>query len=80
MYDLAHIIPRLDLKVFIGNPNVSKLIGDTVKTIEGEDIVPLYKKAFRNVDLRFKSLKESEIENFVNKLVRDLRVVGNKIG
>ena len=80
LYDIAHIMPKLSLMVFEDNPNVSKLIDDAVETIETEDIVPLYKKAFRNVDLRFKSLKESEIKNFVKKLVRDLRVLKNKIG
>ncbi len=79
VYDLAHMIPKLDLKVFKGNPNVSSLIDDAVKAIENEDIVPLYKKAFRNVDLRFKSLKESQIKSFVEKLVRDLRILKNKI-
>ena len=79
LYDIAHIIPKLDLKIFKNNPNVPKLIDDAIKAIESEDVVPLYKRAFRNVDLRFKSLKESEIENFVKKLVRDLRVVKSKI-
>lgn len=79
MYDLARMIPKLDLKIFKDNPNVAKLIDDAVKTIENEDIVQLYKKAFRNVDLRFKSLKESGIKNFVEKIIRDLRILKNKI-
>src|SRR3989338_799322 len=79
LYDIAHMIPRLDLKVFLNNKHVSVLIDDAIKVIEREDIVPLYKKAFRNADLRFKSLKASEIEPFVKKLVRDLRVLRNKI-
>src|SRR3989344_2491391 len=79
IYDIAHMISKVDLKVFMGNPNVAKLIYDALKTIENEDIEPLYKKAFRNVDLRFKSLKESEIESFVQRLIRDLRILRNKI-
>lgn len=79
IYDIAHMLPKVDLKVFNGNPNVVKLIDNSLKTIENEDIVPLYKKAFRNVDLRFKSLRESEIESFVHKLIRDLRILRNKI-
>lgn len=79
IYDVAHITPKLDLAVFKNNQNVAKLIDDAVKTIEKEGIVPLYKKAFRNIDLRFKSLKESEIEKFVEKLTRDLRILKNKI-
>ncbi|MBI1935866.1 nucleotidyl transferase AbiEii/AbiGii toxin family protein [Candidatus Woesearchaeota archaeon] len=79
LYDISHIIPKLDLRVFKGNSSVAKLIEDAIKTIENEDIVLLYKKAFRNVDLRFKSLKEPEIDNFVKKLIRELRVLRNKI-
>ncbi len=79
LYDLAHIIPKIDLKVFKNNSHVSNLISDTIKTIDNEDIVSLYKKAFRNADLRFKYLKESEIEDFVKKLIRNLRILKNKI-
>ena len=79
IYDIAHMAPKVDLKIFKDNPNVVKLIDDALKTIENENIVPLYKKAFRNMDLRFKSLKESEIESFVQKLIRDLRILRNKI-
>lgn len=79
IYDIAYMAPKVDLKVFKNNPNVAKLIDDALKTIENEEIAPLYKKAFRNVDLRFKSLKESEIDSFVQKLIRDLRVLKNKI-
>lgn len=79
IYDIAHMIPKVDLKIFKDNPNVAKLIEDVLKNIEKEDIVPLYKKAFRNVDLKFKSLRESEVQSFVQKLVKDLRVFRNKI-
>jgi len=79
IYDVACMIPKLDLKIFKGNPNVAKLVEDAVRVIDTEDIATLYKKAFRNVDLKFKSLKGSEIENFIEKLTRDLRVIKNKI-
>lgn len=79
IYDLSHMINKLDLEIFKGNQNVIRLIDDAVKAIESEEVVLLYKKAFRNVDLRFKSLKEPKIEEFVAKLVRDLRLLKNRI-
>src|SRR3989338_6190743 len=79
IYDIAHMIPKINLKIFNGNPNVAKLVDDALKTIESQDFAPLYKKSFRNADLRFKTLKESEIKNFVEKLLRDLRILRNKI-
>ena len=79
IYDISFMIPKLDLRIFRSNPNVAKLIEDAVRVIKTEDIATLYKKAFRNVDLKFKSFKESEIENFVEKIARDLRKIKNKI-
>lgn len=79
IYDLSHMVNKLDLEIFKGNQNVIRLIDDAVKVIESEEVVLLYKKAFRNVDLRFKSLKEPKIGEFVAKLVRDLRMLRNRI-
>jgi len=79
IYDIKHMLPKLDIKTFKNNPHVVVLVDDLINTIQNEDIVSLYKRAFHNVDLRFKDLKESEIENFIAKLIRDLRVFKNKI-
>ncbi len=79
IYDASHMINKVDLKAFKGNTNVIKLLDDAIKAIESENIVPLYRKAFRNADLRFKSLKESEIGKFSAKLARDLRMLRNKL-
>lgn len=79
IYDIAHMMPELDVKIFRGNSSVVALIDDLINKIENEDTIALYRRAFRNVDLRFKSLKESEIEAFIAKLLRDLRILRNKI-
>ena len=79
IYDIAHMMPELDVKIFRGNSSVVALIDDLINEIENEDTIALYRRAFRNVDLRFKSLKESEIEAFIAKLLRDLRILKNKI-
>ena len=79
IYDIKHMLPKLDIKIFQNNPHAVKLTDDMVNTIQNKDMTSLYKKAFRNVDLRFKDLKESEIEKFIDKLARDLRIFRNKI-
>ena len=61
------------------NKNVIKLIADLIEVVNNEEIIPLYKRAFRNVDLRFKDVKESNIENFISRLVKNLRIFKNKI-
>ena len=79
VYDIACMMPKLDLKTFRNNPKVVALIGDLINTIQNEDVLALYKRGFRNVDLHFKSLKGSEIDAFVTKLIRELRILKNKI-
>jgi len=79
IYDIRHMLPKLNLETFRGNLNVIKLIDDLINAIKEENIAALYKDAFRNVDLRFKDLKESQIETFISELIRDLRIFGNKI-
>ena len=39
----------------------------------------MYKNEFRNVDLRFKDLKESQIKTFTDKLISELGILKNKI-
>ncbi|MEK6869075.1 MAG: nucleotidyl transferase AbiEii/AbiGii toxin family protein, partial [Nanoarchaeota archaeon] len=52
IYDIKHMLPKIDLETFRNNPNVVKLIDDLIKAIQSEDMPSLYKSAFRNVDLR----------------------------
>ena len=79
IYDIVYMLPKLDIKTFKNNPNVIALIEDLIKTIQNQDMISLYKKAFRNVDLRFKSFGESKIDKFISRLVRELRVLKNEI-
>ena len=73
------MISKIDVGTFRGNPNVVALMEDLINALQSEDISALYKKAFRNVDLRFKDLKESQIKTFAAKLIRDLRMFKNKV-
>ena len=79
IYDIKYMLPKLDVKTFRNNPHVVALIDDLINLIKNENIASLYKNAFRNVDLRFKDLKESEIEMFIAKLIRELMMFKNKI-
>ena len=79
IYDIKHMLHKIDIATFRNNINVVRLIDDLINTIQSEDIIILYKNAFRNVDLRFKDLKESQIKVFTGKLIRDLSLFKNKI-
>lgn len=79
IYDIKHMLPKLDIKIFKSNLNAVALIDCLINEIQKEDMITLYKNAFRNVDLRFKDLNESKIKIFIDKLIRDLRIFRNKI-
>jgi predicted nucleotidyltransferase component of viral defense system len=79
IYDIAHLVDKIDIKQFIGKENVIKLIQDTIQTILQEDLNKMFKMAFRNVDLKFKKLKESRVETFIKETVNKLRIIVNKL-
>ena len=79
LYDIAYLIHHIKVNTFKHNQNVIKLIDDVINTILNEEIARLFKNAFRNVDLRFKDLKESGVNQFSSKIVRDLRILKNKL-
>jgi len=79
LFDLSYLITKIDLKTFAGNKNVILLIDELIAILENENLKELYKQAFRNVDLMFKNLKESQVEAFTVKLARDLKILRNKL-
>lgn len=79
LYDLSKLLPKIKVKNFVSNKNVINLVDELIKIIEREDILRLYKYAFKNVDLRFKNLKQSQLDDFIKKFLRNLRIFKNKI-
>ena len=79
IYDISHLITHIDIAVFKHNKNIIGLIDESINTVLNQDIARLFKNAFRNADLRFKDLKESEIERFSSNIVRSLRILKNKL-
>ena len=80
IYDLAYLLKKIDYNVFRKNKNVIVLLQKVISVAQTEDMKKLYKAAFRNVDLKFKDLKESQIDSFVGRFVRDFRILINKLG
>ena len=79
VYDIYYILPKLNISAFKGNKNVIMITDNLIESINNEETIPLYKKTFRNVDLRFKNLKESDVEYFISRLTKNLRIFKNKI-
>ncbi len=79
LYDIAHLIGKINIKSFKKKENVIQLIEEVIQIIQQEDINKMFKLAFRNVDLRFKNLKESQLEDFIKKTTNMLRILANKL-
>ena len=79
IYDLSYLIRKIKVENFKKREPVVKLLENLIEVVQKEDVQKMFRSAFRNVDLRFKDLKESHIEEFCEKFVRDLRVLVNKL-
>lgn len=56
-----------------------ELIDRVLEIMDKDDVVKSYKKAFRNVDLRFKDLREPQVIGFIEKTKRELRAFRNEL-
>ncbi|MBI2137880.1 nucleotidyl transferase AbiEii/AbiGii toxin family protein [Candidatus Woesearchaeota archaeon] len=79
IYDIAHMLGKIDIESFRNNKNVIELLDSLIESVQKKDALALYKAAFRNVDLHFKDVKEHDTEKFVANLIRDLRVLRNRL-
>jgi predicted nucleotidyltransferase component of viral defense system len=79
LYDVSHLISLINIKTFKRNIKVIDLIDKFIGAVLNEDVMMLFKDAFRNVDLMFKGLKESEVPRFTSKTIRNLRILKNKL-
>lgn len=79
IYDISYMLPKIDIKILDNYPNIIELLNNLIAMLQNEDILGLYKKAFRNVDLRFRDLKEPDINKFIFKIIRDLRILKNQL-
>ncbi|PIN81218.1 hypothetical protein COV11_02375 [Candidatus Woesearchaeota archaeon CG10_big_fil_rev_8_21_14_0_10_30_7] len=79
LYDLNHLIKKIKIDIFKKKIPVIKLLDNVLIELEKEDILKMFKLAFRNVDLKFKDLNESNLDKFIDKLTKSLRNTINKL-
>jgi len=70
---------KIKVDNFKKKENVVTLFEDVIGIVQKEDIQKMFRLAFRNVDLRFKNLKESQINEFCEELIRNLRILIAKV-
>ena len=79
IYDLAYLINRIKIDSFHKKKKVAELLDEVISVIQQEDMERMFRLAFRNVDLRFKNLKEHQLSKFLEGIVRKLRITANKL-
>jgi len=79
LYDISYLLSHISFDTFKNNLEVVNLIDQVINVILNEDLKKLFKQAFKNVDLGFKNLKEIQIDRFNVNLLKNLRVLKNKI-
>lgn len=79
IYDISHLTGKIDVHMFKKGAKVANLINNVIGIIQSEDIKELYKIAFKNVDLKFKDLKEHDLNKFLTMTLRKLNILVNKL-
>lgn len=79
LYDVAHLLRKVEPASFPEPEKLAKLMDEVLQICEDDTLIRSYKKAFRNIDLRFKNLKESQVRTFIEKTKRQLRTFRNQL-
>jgi len=79
LHDISHLIKLIDISKIEKKEEVADLISKVINCINEEDIKEIYKSAFRNIDMKFKDLNESNLETFMNKTIKSLRILINNL-
>ena len=75
LYDLAYLTPKIAPEKITKKKEVAKLLQRVINTAQTQDTATLFRLAFRNVDLKFKDIKESKIDEFVAATIQKIRKV-----
>ena len=75
LYDLSYLAPKIMVEKITKKKEVVELLQRVIDTAQTQDIKIMFKLAFRNVDLKFKDMKESKIEEFVAATTHKIKKV-----
>ncbi len=79
LHDISYLIKIIDISKIEKKEEVANLISQVIDCINEEDIKKIYKSVFRNIDMKFKDLNESNLETFMNKTIKSLRILINNL-
>ncbi len=79
IYDISYLLKIVNTFKFSNRSQLTILVADVIERLENEDLNKIYSKAFDNIDLRFKSLKQKDIPTFRKRTLRDLYIFNNQL-
>lgn len=75
LYDLAYLAPKIAPEKIVKKKEVAELLQQVINSAQNQDTNTMFKLAFRNVDLKFRDIKESKINEFVAGTIQKIRKV-----
>ena len=79
LYDISHLIQNLKANSFIKPEKLALLIENNLIALDDDTLTISFKKTLGKLDLRFKNLREANVESFTRKAQRDLRIFRNEL-
>ena len=78
-FDIFHLIKSIDRKDIKDPEPVVDRIDKILKDHDEEELLKIFKKQWKAMDLRFRSLKGSQLKGFIKKVFRELRRFRNEL-
>jgi len=78
-YDVSMLLDNVMVKSFSGPEKLAGLVDTVIVKCSDRGMVTLFKRELRATDLRFRHLKESGVEYFVTRSLRNLRRFRNEL-
>ena len=79
IFDSYYLLQKIEPSSFEKPEKLAQLIDNVLDILNDKALITSYKKGFRSIDLRFQNLKEHQIESFIKKSQRELRVFRNQL-
>ena len=78
-YDVSHLLKRVEPASFEKQEKLASLIDKVIDITGEEHLILSYKTTLRNIDLRFYDLKETNLESFIERTIRQMRTFRNEL-
>lgn len=79
IYDIAQLLRLVEARDFEERGKLAELVDRVIDGAGDDQLITSYKRQMENIDLRFKNLRRKNIQSFIERTCRDLRVFRNEL-